>query len=142
MLPSRAWLVGWGIAIAVVLAPVIGPIVLLPLWMLAWLPMYFVMKGTGLGHGNWTALVLTWAIVALAISRLHHRPLGPPAAWGRAAFAVFAVVALLEASAITVCRINQHAAAPETRRTCYPHVAGWLATAHLRQTPRHRAPIP
>lgn len=130
--PSTRWIAGWAIAIALVLIPFIGPVTVFVLWHLAWIPAYFATKALGLQHGNWVLLIALWGGIAFMLSLAGSRHGGARSALWRAALTAIATIVLLEASAVTLCRINERNR-PEGARTCYPHVAGWHATEHLRQ---------
>lgn len=132
--PSRRWAVAWTVAIVIVLAPAIGPLVVFLLWHVLWIPAYFATKALGLQHGNWALLLGVWGVITLSVSLADNRRLGARGAWIRAALNVLARIALIEASAVTLCRIGERARGSEAR-SCYPHVAGWIATEHLRRRP-------
>jgi hypothetical protein len=94
-------------------------------------PIYYVFGALGIGHGNWTAFVLFYAATAFLFTLLLQWDKRRTVDAIRAAWTAAAVVVVLECMAISTCRITERDKGAAAR-TCYPHLAGWITGAHLR----------
>lgn len=139
--PPRRWYLGWSIAIGLLMVPMLGAVIIFLVWHVALIPVYFVLKSLAFLPPVWPTVIVTWGLIAFGLSLAVHWSKGRRPAFIRAACAVTATVAFFEVAAIHLCRINERARA-DAARTCHPHVAGWLATEHLRRplTPKASPP--